>query len=64
MSTRKERMERIDQAVFRVITSADWQRELRRARASANAVSARIRSRLLIETKNGEGAKSAGGKTS
>jgi hypothetical protein len=47
MSTREERMARIDAAVFRTITDADWDRELRRARSQRNAVSDQIHSLFL-----------------
>lgn len=37
----------IDANVFRAITSADWRRELARARATRNAISKRIQERIL-----------------
>lgn len=46
MTTRHERYERIDAAVFQTITAADWLRELRAARSAANALSEGIRKRL------------------
>jgi hypothetical protein len=50
MKTRAERWEEIDasvRAVFRTISSEDWAREIRRARATRNAISDRIRARIL-----------------
>ena len=61
MKTRAERWEEIDAsvarvrpavslpnpAVFRTISSEDWAREIRRARATRNAISDRIRARIL-----------------
>jgi Mn-dependent DtxR family transcriptional regulator len=37
----------IDAAVFRTITSADWRRAVRDARAVGNVMSERIRNRIL-----------------
>lgn len=53
MKTRSERWAEIDASVARVgpvfhtLTSADWAREIARARATPNAISARIRAKLL-----------------
>lgn len=58
MSTREDRWQQIDAsvarvmpaadgAVFRTLTSADWCREIQRARATPNAISERIRARIL-----------------
>jgi hypothetical protein len=50
MKTRSERWEEIDasvRAMFRTISSEDWAREIRRARATRNAISDRIRARIL-----------------
>jgi hypothetical protein len=58
MKTRAERWEEIDasvvraRAVFHTLTSADWAREIARAKATPNAISARIRGRLLDVGKN------------
>lgn len=42
MKTRREILPEIDRAVFRVITDADWQRELRTARARKNEMRERF----------------------
>lgn len=42
MKTRLEILPEIERSVFRVITDADWERELRAARERKNAVRARI----------------------
>lgn len=42
MRTRGEILREIEVAVFRAITDADWERELRAARVRENAVRARI----------------------
>lgn len=42
MKTRTEILPAIDRAVFRVITDADWARELRAARSRRNAVRERV----------------------
>ena len=42
MKTRRDILPEIERSVFRVITDADWQRELRAARSRENAVRARI----------------------
>ena len=42
MKTRTEILPEIERAVFRVITDADWERELRAARSRENAITARI----------------------
>lgn len=53
MSTREQRWAEIDASVarvrpvFRTLTSEDWCREIQRARATPNAVSARIREKIL-----------------
>lgn len=47
MSTREERMQRIEAAVYRTITDADWAVSLRRARGLGNAVSVQIRKKIL-----------------
>jgi len=50
VKTRAERWQEIDasvRAVFRTISSEDWGREIRRARATRNAISDRIRARIL-----------------
>jgi hypothetical protein len=58
MTTRSERWAEIDAsvvratAVFHTLTSADWVREIPRARATPNAISARIRARVLDVGKN------------
>lgn len=53
MKTRAERWAEIEasvaraRAVFHTLTSADWAREIARARATPNAISARIRAKVL-----------------
>jgi len=42
MKTRTEILPAIDRAVFRVISDADWERELRAARVRRNEVRERI----------------------
>lgn len=42
MKTRNDILPEIDRQVFRVITDADWARELRAARQRKNGVSERI----------------------
>lgn len=46
MSTREERMARIESSVFKTITDADWARQLPRARATPNAVREKMRERI------------------
>lgn len=42
MSTKQERLQVIDAAVFRTITSEDWARALHAARRAENAISKKI----------------------
>jgi hypothetical protein len=46
MSTREERFQRIDAAVFRTITGEDWKRAMARSRAERNVAWAQIREAL------------------
>jgi hypothetical protein len=48
MRTRAEILREIEVSVFRAITDADWERELRAARARENQVRARIQ-KILAE---------------
>ncbi len=68
MSTREERWSEIDasvarvrpavslpnRAVFCTLTSEDWAREIKRARETRNAISDRIRARILEAVSNAQ----------
>lgn len=57
MKTRREIIPEIDRAVFRVITDADWQRELRVARIAKNELRDRIQKILAQKQFKTEGNK-------
>lgn len=71
MKTRSERWKEIDAAVERVrpmfstLTSEDWAREIRRARALPNEIADRIRAKILnlgkSESENLHGGQAHGG---
>ena len=48
MKTRTDILPEIERQVFRVITDADWKRELRAARARKNGVRARFQKILAL----------------
>ena len=50
MRTRDEILREIEVSVFRVITDAEWERELRVARSRENAVRARIQKILAARS--------------
>lgn len=54
MRTRAEILREIEVSVFRVITDAEWERELRAARVRENKVRARIQKILAQKQLNSE----------
>lgn len=60
MKTKQDRWSEIDAAVanarptFCTLTSEDWAREIRRARAVGNAISERIRAKILNPDNGGQ----------
>lgn len=54
MSTKQERLQVIDAAVFKTITSEDWARALHAARRAENAISKKIARILELKTTSTE----------